>query len=79
MSSYNKYNKIILLLLLLTIILPVVLYGCETWTLALKEERRVRIFENKVPKRIFEPTGMKMESGEVFTKRNIIVRTVHLI
>ena len=31
-----------------TIILPVVLYGCETWSLTLKEEHRLRVFENKV-------------------------------
>jgi hypothetical protein len=37
-----------------TIILPVVLYGCETWSLILSEERRLRVFENKVL-RIFEP------------------------
>jgi hypothetical protein len=31
-----------------TIILPVVLYGCETWSLKLREERRLRMFENRV-------------------------------
>jgi hypothetical protein len=31
-----------------TIILPVVLYGCETWFLTLREERRLRVFENRV-------------------------------
>ena len=38
-----------------TIILPVVLYGCETWSLALKEENRLRVFENRVLRRIFGP------------------------
>jgi hypothetical protein len=38
-----------------TIILPVVLYGCETWSLALREERRLRVFENRVLRRIFGP------------------------
>jgi len=38
-----------------TIILPVVLYGCETWLLALREERKLRVFENMVLRRIFEP------------------------
>ena len=38
-----------------TIILPVVLYGCETWSLTLKEERRPRVFENSVLRRIFGP------------------------
>jgi hypothetical protein len=36
-----------------TIILPVVLYGCETWSLTLKEVRRLRVFENRVLMRIF--------------------------
>jgi hypothetical protein len=36
-----------------TIILPVVLYGCETWSLALREERRFRVFENRVLRRTF--------------------------
>jgi hypothetical protein len=38
-----------------TIILPVVLYGRETWSLTLREEHRVRVFENRVPRRIFGP------------------------
>jgi hypothetical protein len=38
-----------------TIILPVVLYGCETWSLTLREEHRLRVFENRVLRRIFEP------------------------
>jgi hypothetical protein len=36
-----------------TIILPVVLYGCETWSLTLREEHRLRMFENRVLRRIF--------------------------
>jgi len=38
-----------------TIILPVVLYGCETWALILREEHRLRVFENKVLRRIYGP------------------------
>jgi hypothetical protein len=40
-----------------TIILPVLLYGCETWSLTLREEhtRRLRVFENRVLRRIFGP------------------------
>jgi hypothetical protein len=38
-----------------TIILPVVLYGFETWSLALREEHEVRVFENRVLRRIFGP------------------------
>ena len=38
-----------------TVILPVVLYGCETWSPTLREERRLRVFENRVLRRIFGP------------------------
>jgi hypothetical protein len=38
-----------------TIITPVVMYGCETWSLTLREECRLRVFENKVLRRIFGP------------------------
>jgi hypothetical protein len=38
-----------------TIILPAVLYGCENWSLTLREESRLRVFENKVLRRIFGP------------------------
>jgi len=41
-----------------TIILPVVLYGCKTLSLTLKEERRLRVFENRVLRRIF---GLKRD------------------
>jgi hypothetical protein len=38
-----------------SIILPVVLYGCETWSLTLREESRLGVFENRVLRRIFGP------------------------
>jgi hypothetical protein len=41
-----------------TIILPVVLYGCETWSLTLREKHRLRVFENRVLRRIF---GLKRD------------------
>jgi len=37
------------------IILPAVLYGCETWSLILREERRLRVFEYRVLRRVFGP------------------------
>jgi len=48
------------------VIFPVVLYGCETWSLTLREERKPRVFENMVLRRIFGPrrdevTGEGME------------------
>jgi hypothetical protein len=38
-----------------SIILPVVLYGCQTWSLTLREEHRLRVFQNRVLRRIFGP------------------------
>jgi hypothetical protein len=45
----------------LTRCLPVyvVLYGCESWSLTLREECRLRVFENEVLRRIFGPRGMR--------------------
>ena len=43
------------LVLYRTIILPVVLYGCETWSFTLREERKLRVFESMVLRRIFGP------------------------
>ena len=37
------------------VILPVILYGCETWSLTLREEHRLRVFENRVLRSIFGP------------------------
>ena len=37
------------------VILPVVLYGCETWSLALRKECKLRVFENRVLRRVFGP------------------------
>ena len=46
-----------------TISLPVVLYWCETWCLSLREEHRLRVFENRVLKEVFGPKGEEL-SGE---------------
>jgi hypothetical protein len=46
-----------------TIILPVVLYGCETWSLTLREEHRLRVFENRVLRRIFGPKRDEIAGG----------------
>jgi hypothetical protein len=46
-----------------TIVLPVVFYGCETWSLTLREEHRLRVFENRVLRRIFGPKRDKV-TGE---------------
>ena len=65
-----------------TIIVPVVLYGCETWSLTLREERRLRVFENRVLRRVFGPkrdsvTGEwrklhNEELGDLYSLPNIV-------
>ena len=63
-----------------TIILPV-LYGCETWSLTLREERKLRVFENMVLRRIFGPRRdevagewrlHKEELNDLFSSPNIM-------
>jgi hypothetical protein len=44
-----------------TVILPIVLYGCETWSLTLREEHRLRVSENRVLRKIFGPK--RVEDG----------------
>ena len=46
-----------------TIILSVVLYGCETWSFTLREERRLRVFENTVLRGIFGPERDEVTGG----------------
>jgi hypothetical protein len=60
-----------------TIISPVFLYGCETWSLTLREEQRLRMFENGVPRRIFGPKGKWRETGEDCVMRSFITCTLH--
>jgi hypothetical protein len=59
--------------MLVTIILPVVLYGCETRCLTIREEHRLRVFENRVLRRIFGP---KRDEVTVEIGENCIMRSV---
>ena len=52
---YCMYYVVYMFLYYRTIILPLVLYGCEIWSLTLREERKLRVFENMVLRRIFRP------------------------
>jgi hypothetical protein len=62
--------------------LPVVLYGCETWSLTLREERRLRVFENRVLRRVFGPKRDEVtgelrklhndELNDLYSLRNIV-------
>ena len=53
--SSRLLSKNLKIKIYITIILPVVSYGCETWSLTLREESRLRMFENRVLRRIFRP------------------------
>jgi hypothetical protein len=59
------------------IILPVVSYGCETWSLTLKEEQRLRVFKNRVLRRVFGPkrdevTGEWRKRHDLYPSPNIV-------
>jgi len=56
-------SKNIKVMIYKTVILPVFLYGCETWLLTLREDRRLRVLENRALRRIFEPKRDKV-TGE---------------
>ena len=53
MLSPHLFSKKLKVKTYKTIILPVVLYGCKTWSLTLRDEHRLRVFENKVLRKIF--------------------------
>jgi hypothetical protein len=57
-----------------TIILPVVLYGCETWSLTLREEHRLKVFGNRVLRRIFGP-----KRDEVTGEWRVASRELHIL
>jgi hypothetical protein len=75
--SSRLLSRNIMLKMYETIILPVVLCGCETWSLTLREQYKQRVFENGVLRRIFGPKGdevtgewRKLHSGELQNLRS---------
>ena len=62
--------------------MPGVVYGCETWSLTLREERRLRVFENRVLRRVFGSTRDEVtgewrklhneELGDLYSLPNIV-------
>jgi hypothetical protein len=63
LSSSRLLSRNVKVKIYKTLILPVVLYGCETWSLTLREEHRVKVFENGVLRIIFGPKRDEM-TGE---------------
>jgi hypothetical protein len=70
-SCYHSVQKLLSCLLSVnlkiklckTVILPIVLYGCETWLPALTEEHSLRVFWRRMLRRIFEPKGDEIIGG----------------
>jgi len=58
---------------------PVVVYGCETWSLALWEERRLRVFENRVLRRIFGPKRDEVREEKIYMMTSLMICTPHQI
>jgi hypothetical protein len=56
-QSSRLLSKYVKIRIYKTMILPVVLYGCETWSLILREEQRLKVSENRVLRRMFGPKG----------------------
>ena len=57
--SFSVLSKNVKIKIYRTIILPVVLHECESWSLTLRGERKLRVFENRVLRRVFGLRGMR--------------------
>jgi hypothetical protein len=78
--SSRLLSKIVKIRIYKAIILPVVLYGRETWSLTLREEHRLRVFENRVLRRIFRPKRDEVtESGENCITKNFVICTLRQV
>ena len=74
--SSSLLSKNLKIKMYITIILPVVMYGCETWSLTLGEERRLRVFENRVLRRVFVPKKDEVTgNGENYIMRSLGICT----
>jgi hypothetical protein len=74
--SFRLLSRSVKVKIYKTIIMPAVLYGCETWTLTLREEHRLRVFENRVLRRIFRlKRDEKQENAGSCTVRSFIFCT----
>jgi hypothetical protein len=73
------YKKKLKIKIYKTVILPVVLYECETWSLTLREEHKLRVFENRVLRRIFGPKREEDDHGGNCIMMNFITCILHRI
>jgi hypothetical protein len=79
--SSHLISKTLKIKIYKSVILPVVLFGCETWSVTLGEEHRLRAFENRVLRKIFGPkmeedvSGRKLQNNELhelYSSPNIV-------
>ena len=79
--SSNLLPRIIKMKIYRSILLPDVLYRCETWSLTLRKEHRLRVFENRVLRRIFGSRKNEVTGGwrKLKKMRNLVVCTPHRI
>jgi hypothetical protein len=72
------FSKIIKLQIYKIIILPVVLCGCETWSLILRVEHSPRVFANRVVSKVFGPRGTRCQgTGEDYITRSFMICSLH--
>jgi hypothetical protein len=62
-----------------TVILPVVLYGYETWSLTLREEHKLRVLENRVLRRIFGSKRHEVTGGENYVTKSFVICTLRQV
>ena len=80
LSSSSLLSKNLKIKIYRTIILPVVLYGRETWLLTLREERRLKVFENRVLRRVYGPKRDEVtENGENYIMMSLVICTPYPI
>jgi hypothetical protein len=79
LSSSHVFSTNLKIKIYKTMIVPVILYGCATWSLTLKEEHRVDVFENRVLRRIFEPKRKWHKDGEDYIMSSFITFMLQLI
>jgi hypothetical protein len=76
LTDKGKFTSV----MLRSIILPVVLYGCETWSLTLREKHSLRVFENRVLRRIFGPKRDEVtEEWRKFIMRSFVICTLRQV
>jgi len=78
--SSNLLSKNTEIKIHITVTLPVVLYGCESWSVTLREEHKLRVSENWLPRRMFGPKREKVRgSAEYRTMRSSMMCVLHQI